>query len=324
MTEQGARAAHAAHTESSAGERVAFIGLGTMGMPMAKNVLQGGYALTAYDVRAEAVSVLVEAGARGAGSAREAAEGADVVITMLPDSPDVRVAVLGEGGVLDAMRSGAMLIEMSTIDPSVTREIAEAAAQKGVRMIDAPVGRNSVAAEAGKLLIMVGGEAAFLEECRPLLEQMGDTIHHCGPIGAGETVKIVNNLLSGSILLAAAEAVVLGVKAGISPDVLLNVLTGTAAGCWHLDNTFRNKVFNGDFAPGFKVRLAHKDLGLAQNLARENGVPLMVGSVGRELYAATMAQGLADQDWGAYTTVLERLVGTEARYEREEEAAGGN
>jgi 3-hydroxyisobutyrate dehydrogenase len=303
-----------AQEEQANGWRVGFVGLGTMGAPMAKNVARGGYALTVYDVRPDAVAALTKAGARGAGSAREAAAEADAVITMLPDSPDVRRAVLDAGGVLEGMRPGAVLIEMSTIDPSVTREVAAAAARKGVRMIDAPVGRSSAAAETGSLLIMVGGEAQLLEECRPLLECMGDTIYHCGALGAGATVKIVNNLLSGSILLAAAEAVVLGVKAGAAPEVMLEVLAGTAAGCWHLENTFGKKVFNGDFAPGFKVRLAHKDLGLAQNLARENGVPLLLGSLARELYALASAQGLADQDWGAYTTVLEQLVGVQARY----------
>ncbi len=178
---------------------------------------------------------------------------------------------------------------MSTIDPSVTREVAAAAERRGVHMIDAPVGRSSAAAETGTLLIMVGGDSQVLEECRPLLERMGDTIYHCGPVGAGATVKVVNNLLSSSILLAVAEAVVLGAKAGVPPETLLPVLTGTAAGCWHLDNTFRNKVFKGDLGPGFKARLAHKDLGLALNLARENAVPLLLGGLARELYAVAVA-----------------------------------
>jgi 3-hydroxyisobutyrate dehydrogenase-like beta-hydroxyacid dehydrogenase len=186
---------------------------------------------------------------------------------------------------------------------------------RGARMIDAPVGRSSAAAATGDLIIMVGGDEETVAHCRPVLEAMGSTIHHCGPIGAGVTTKVVNNLLSSSILLSVAEAMVLGVKAGLKPDVMVQVMSGTGAGCWQLENTFKNKVFKGDFEPGFKVNLAHKDLGLALTLARENGVPLLVGGLARELYQLARAQGKGDQDWGAYTTVLEQLAGVEARYD---------
>jgi 4-hydroxybutyrate dehydrogenase / sulfolactaldehyde 3-reductase len=294
--------------------RVGFIGLGTMGMPMARNVLRGGFPLTVCDVRPEPVAELVQEGAQSAASPREAAEWADVVITMVPDSPDVRQVVFGENGVLEALRPDAVLIEMSTIDPSVTHELAAAVQKRGARMIDAPVGRSSAAAAEGNLIIMAGGDEATIEECRPVLETMGSTIHHCGPVGAGITTKIVNNLVSSSILLTVAEAMVLGVKAGLTPETMVNVLTGTGAGCWQLENTFRNMVFRGDFEPGFKVNLAHKDLGLALNLAREQGVPLLLGGLCRELYQLARIQGKGDLDWGAYTTVLEQLAGVEARY----------
>jgi len=293
---------------------VGFVGLGTMGKPMAHNVRRLDFPLTVYDVRPEPVAELVAAGARAAGSPREAALDADIVITMLPDSSDVRAAVLGPGGVLEGLRAGAVLMEMSTIDPTVTREVAAAVQAKGARMIDAPVGRSSAAAAEGTLIIMAGGDPDTVGYCRPVLEALGSTIHHCGPLGAGATTKIVNNLVSSSILLVVAEAVVLGVKAGLTPEVMLQVLSGTGAGCWQLENTFKGKVFRGDFEPGFKVDLAHKDLGLALNLARECDVPLFVGGLARQLYQLARAQGKGDQDCGAYTTVLEQLARVNARY----------
>jgi 4-hydroxybutyrate dehydrogenase/sulfolactaldehyde 3-reductase len=302
--------------------RVGFVGLGTMGLPMAKRVVGGGFPLAAYDVRAEPVDALVQLGARAATSPREAGDGADVVITMLPDSPDVERAVLGPDGVLEGLRPGAVLIEMSTIDPAMTKRVARAVQEKGAQMLDAPVGRSSAAAVQGELIIMVGGEADLLERCRPILARMGTTIHHCGPLGAGATIKVINNLVSSSILTAVAEGMVLGVKAGLDPDLIVDVLSGTAAGCWQLENVFRNKVMQGDFAPGFKASLAFKDLGLAQALARDNGVPLFVGSLARQLYELTRAQGKGDQDWGAYTAVLEELAGITVRSKDVAPAAG--
>ena len=271
--------------------RIGFVGLGTMGTPMARCLLRKGFPLTVYDVCAEAAAELAREGATAAPSAREVAAASDITITMVTDSPHVKAAVLGPDGVLEGLHSGATLIEMSTIDPAVTREVAEAVQAKGARMIDAPVGRSSAAAATGDLIIMVGGDEDVVTHCRPVLEAMGS-----------------------SILLSVAEAMVLGVKAGLDPAVMVQVMSGTGAGCWQLENTFRNKVFKRDFAPGFKVDLAHKDLGLALTLARENGVPLMVGGLARELYQLARAQGKGDQDWGAYTTVLEQLAGVEARY----------
>ena len=294
--------------------RVGFVGLGTMGTPMARCILKKGFPLTVYDARAAAAAELVREGAAAVGSAREVAAAADITITMVTDSPHVQAAVLGPGGVLEGLGANATLIEMSTIDPAVTREVGAAVRAKGARMIDAPVGRSSAAAATGDLIIMVGGDEETIDYCRPVLETMGSVIHHCGPLGAGITTKVVNNLLSSSILLSVAEAMVLGVKAGLDPAKMVEVMSGTGAGCWQLENTFKNKVLKRDFAPGFKVDLAHKDLGLALSLARENGVPLLLGGLARELYQLARAQGLGDQDWGAYTTVLEQLAGVEARY----------
>lgn len=294
--------------------RVGFIGLGTMGEPMARNVLRGGFPLTVYDRRSEPVQRLVQVGASAGASPQDVAERSDIVITMLPDSPDVEAVVLGPEGVLAGLRPGAVYIDMSTIDPRVTRRLAEQVQSRGAEMLDAPVGRGSAEAAAGRLLIMVGGDPAVVERCRPVLLTMGDTIYYCGPLGSGITVKVVNNLLSASILVATAEAVVLGVRAGVAVETLLKVLSGTAAANWHLANTFRRKVFAGDFQPGFKIDLAYKDLGLALGLAGDLRVPTPVGALCRELYNLARAQDKGALDWGAYIQLLEELTGVRARY----------
>ncbi|MDE2571652.1 MAG: NAD(P)-dependent oxidoreductase, partial [bacterium] len=220
---------------------------------------------------------------------------------------------MGPDGVYAGLKSGGIHIEMSTIEPSATKRFARSAVERGLRIIDAPVGKSSAAAADGTLTIMVGGDAATLEECRDLLSTMGTTIHHCGGVGSGEVVKIVNNVVSGGILVAVAEAVVLGVKAGVDVEVIADVLKGTGAANWQLENTFRNRVFKGNFEPGFKVRLMHKDAGLAASLATELGVPMPVAALVRELYALAMGRGLADADWGSFTTLVEEAAGVKAR-----------
>jgi 3-hydroxyisobutyrate dehydrogenase len=295
-------------------QRIGFVGLGTMGFPMARNVVKAGYEVTAYDIIPEPVERLAAAGARAAASPREAAEGTEVVITMLPAAPEVEAAVFGDDGVYAGLAPGALHIEMSTIEPSATRRFAAHAEARGIRVIDAPVGKSSAAAAIGDLTIMVGGPADVLEECRPLLSTMGSTIHHCGQaVGSGEVVKLVNNLVSGGIVVLLAEALVLGAKAGADPEVLAEVMGGTAAASWQLENTFRKNVFHGNFEPGFKTRLMLKDAGLALGMARELDVPLPVCALIREQYATAVSKGLGDLDWGAYTTLVEEVAGAQAR-----------
>ncbi|HEX9015523.1 MAG TPA: NAD(P)-binding domain-containing protein, partial [Chloroflexota bacterium] len=204
---------------------VGFIGLGAMGLPMAKRVLlHGSYPLTVLDVVPGRVEEMVGLGARPAGSPRAVAQGSEVVITMLPSSPDVEKVVLGEAGVLEGLKPGSVLIEMSTIDPAVTKAVAARVGAKGGRMLDAPVGRNSFSAAEGTLSIMVGGDAATLEECRPILATMGSSIVHCGPAGAGEAMKLTHNLMGCLIDTAIAEGLALGAKAGLSPEAMLSVI----------------------------------------------------------------------------------------------------
>lgn len=293
--------------------QVGFIGLGTMGRPMAKNLLKGGFPLVVHDIAPAAVRELQAQGAKAAGCPRDVAARADIVITMLPNSPDVEAVFLGPDGVIHGARPGSLAIDMSTIDPTVTRRVASALTGAKVRMLDAPVGRSSAHAEQGKLLIMVGGDREDLEEARPVFEALGDTIVHCGPVGSGEVMKLVNNYLSTAAAVLTAEALALGVKAGLSVETILRVVTSTAATNGHLTGTFPARALRGDFTPGFMIDLAHKDLGLALALGAALKVPLAVGAVSREVYAYAQALGRGRMDWSAIITVFEELTGVEVR-----------
>jgi len=298
--------------------RIGFIGLGTMGRPMARNVLRAGFALAVHDLRPEPVEELVRLGAERRTSPREAARDADAVVTMLPDSPDVEAVLLGPEGVIHGARPGTLVVDMSTIDPATTRRLGAALRARGLRMVDAPVGRTSAHAEAGTLLIMVGGAPEDVAAAEPLLRAMGSDVIHCGPFGAGITMKVVNNFLSCASVALTAECLVLGVKAGLEVETMLRVLTGTAARTAHLELTYPVKALRGDFTPGFMVDLAHKDLGLALRLGAECRVPLAVGAAARELLTAARARGKGRLDFTAVVTVLEELAGVEVR------SAGGH
>ena len=247
---------------------IAFIGLGTMGRPMASNLLKGGFTIRAFDIVPGAVDALASAGATPTGSPAEAAQGADVVITMLPNSSHVDEAVFGLGGIAEGIAPNALYIDMSTIDPAMTDSLAGRLAERGVAMVDAPVGRQQQHAIEGKLLIMVGGKGSDLERARPVLERMGDTIVHCGPVGAGSRMKIVNNFMSITLNVTTAEALTLAEASGLDVEVARKVMLGTAAGLGHLGTTYPAKVLKGDLAPGFMVELALKDLRLAIELAK--------------------------------------------------------
>lgn len=288
-----------------------FVGLGAMGGPMAHRLLQRGYSLTVYDALPPAMEPVRQAGAAICASPKAVAEASDVVVTMLPDSPDVQAAVLGPDGVLAGLRPGAVLIEMSTIAPAVTRQVAESVTAAGCRMLDAPVGRTSRHAEEGDLLIMVGGDASLLEEVRAILECFGHDIVHCGAAGSGETMKLVNNLLTSSIVAANAEALVLGVAAGLELETVLSVLRSTAASNTHLRSTYAEKALRRDFTPGFATRLAIKDVRLALELASGLRLPVGVGAAAQQLLAQAAAQGHETDDYTSVITVLENLAHVE-------------
>jgi 4-hydroxybutyrate dehydrogenase / sulfolactaldehyde 3-reductase len=292
---------------------IGFIGLGAMGRPMATNVLKAGFTLRVHDIVPDAVAALVGRGAEARPSPRETAGDVDAVITMLPDSPDVETVLLGPDGVVHGARPGTVVIEMSTIDPAVTRRVGSALESRGLRFVDAPVGRTSAHAEAGTLYIMVGGAPADVAAVEPLLRSMGSDVVHCGPMGAGITMKVVNNYLSCAASVLTAECLVLGVKAGLRLETMLQVMTNTAAKTAHLEMTYPAKAFRGDFAPGFAIDLAHKDLGIGLRLGAEQRVPLATGATAREVYSAARARGKGRLDYTGIVTLLEEMVGVEVR-----------
>lgn len=279
--------------------RIGFIGLGTMGAPMARNLLRGGFPLSVYDIDAAAVGRLVEAGATAATSAAEAARRADAVITMLPNGEHVEAALFGRAGAVGALAAGALVIDMSTISPLVTDRIAGQVAERGLGFVDAPVGRSSQHAVEGRLLIMAGGSEADVARARPVLEKLGDTIVHCGPAGAGSRMKVVNNFMSITLNATTAEALTLAKASGLDPELARTVMLGTVAGQGHMGTTYPAKVLKGDLTPGFMIDLAAKDLNLALDLAEALGVPLNTGAAAREAYRAAQAAGRGRQDWTA-------------------------
>lgn len=289
---------------------IGFIGLGNMGLPMAANLLKAGYRVQAYDVRREAVDAVVGRGAAAGRSAAEVAGRTDVVVTMLPNSPDVEAAYLGAKGVLEGARSGLVCVDMSTIDPATTRRVGERLAASGVRLVDAPVSGGVPRAVDGTLTIMVGGEAELVESVRPILSAMGANVIHVGPLGAGEVVKICNNLLAGVAMVAAAEAMTIGMRAGVDPKVLHEVIRKSSGNCWSLEQNcpvpglVPKSASNNGFAAGFMTDLMAKDLSLARAAARDLGVTCFTGTLAHELYTLASRHGLGRKDFSAVIQLL--------------------
>lgn len=294
-------------------ERIGFVGVGTMGKPMATNLLKAGYPLSVFDVNPAAVEELGRLGAEPAGSAAAACATAEVAITMLPSSPHVEAAVLGPSGVLEGLRPGTTLIDMSTIDPTVTRKVARAAAERGVKMIDAPVSGSLPKAIDGTLTIMVGGPREVFEACLPILRAMGENIVHVGDIGMGETVKLCNNLIAAISQIAVSEAFAIGLAAGADPKVLHQVITKSSGDCWVVRTRppcaglVEGAPVDQDWAPGFMTDLMLKDVGLALSLARSVGATSILGAVAQELYAAASAAGYGRKDFSAVDFVIKGL-----------------
>jgi 4-hydroxybutyrate dehydrogenase/sulfolactaldehyde 3-reductase len=284
-----------------------------MGAPIARNILKGGFPRTVHDVDAAAVARLVEAGGARAESAAAVAAASDVVVTMVPDAPDVEQVALGPGGILEGSRPGLIHVDMSTIDPETTRRVGAALAAKGVRMIDCPVGRTTAHAEAGRLLLMLGGDPQDIEAVRPILACTADTFLYCGPLGNGSATKVVNNYLGMSIAAVAAEALVLGSRAGLSVEHMLDVFRATMAANAQVDQVMRAKALAGDFTPGFMVRLGHKDLRLALDLARGYGVETPVGRAAFGAFGEARRLGFERDDVTSILRVRERDAGIEVR-----------
>jgi 2-hydroxy-3-oxopropionate reductase len=287
-------------------DKVGFIGLGIMGKPMARNLMDADYEITAYNRSPEKAEELGEGGAAVARSPREVAEKSDVIITMLPDSPQVREVVAGEDGVLEGIREGSLLVDMSTISPVVTEELAEAVKEKGASMLDAPVSGGDVGAIGGTLSIMVGGDEADFERARPLFDVMGNTVTHVGPIGAGQVTKAANQVVVALTIEAVSEALVLGSAGGVSPGKILDVLSGGLAGNKVME-VKREKFLSHTFEPGFRSELHHKDLGIALAAGREYGVVLPVTAIVDQMLLAMRKKGWGGEDHSALLRIIEDL-----------------
>lgn len=298
-------------------KRIGFIGLGKMGLPMSKNILKGGFPLTVYDLLPEPVRELAKLGAVGAGSPKEVGQNSEIVILMVPDSPHVDAVVLGEHGAREGMKRGNILVVMSTVEPLYIQDLAEKCGEKGIKVIDCPVGGFMKGAIDGTLTIMAGGSKEVLEECREVLGTMGKNIIHCGDVlGSGEMVKITNNLVALSTVFLLNEAMVLGVKFGIEADTMFEVFRNSSANSTILNTAWGPKVLKGDFTPAFDLDLALKDTGLAVASGRALKVPLLLGTLVNQIYQMESAAGKGKLDPAATITSLEELAGVKVRSEK--------
>ncbi|MFD0647498.1 2-hydroxy-3-oxopropionate reductase [Streptomyces malaysiensis subsp. malaysiensis] len=281
-----------------------------MGGPMAANLVKAGHTVTGYNRSRPAIDKLVAAGGKGAGSVAEAVADAEVVITMVPADPQVEEVVLGEGGVLEHVKPGTLVIDMSSITPQTSIKVAAAAKEKGVRTLDAPVSGGEAGAIEAVLSIMVGGEAGDFADAKPVFDAMGTTVIHVGPTGAGQTVKAANQLIVAVNIQVVAEAVVFLENAGVDLPVALDVLAGGLAGSTVLNRKKANMV-NREFAPGFRIDLHHKDMGIVTAAARAVEAPLPIGSLAAQLVASARANGDGSLDHSALLRGVERLAGRE-------------
>ncbi len=291
-------------------QNVGFVGLGIMGEPMAQNLLTTGYTLTVWNRSPEKADALVSNGATLAGSPAEVAAASDVTISCVSDSPDVQAVALGPGGILEGASAGSVYIDCSTIAPTVAREVAGAFAGRNVEMLDAPISGGDVGARAGTLAIMVGGGHEAYTRCEPIFQAMGKTIVHVGPSGAGQVVKLCNQVAGGLNLLAMAEAITLARRAGVEPAKMLEVVGAGAASSWMLSNLGPRAV-NGDFEPGFMVELMQKDLRLVAESATETQTPLPGSALVQQLFRALEARGRGRDGTQAIVDALAILAGDE-------------
>jgi len=278
--------------------KVAFIGMGTMGAPMAMNLLKAGFSVTVHNRTREREKPVAAAGAARAASPRAAAEGAEIIITCVSDTPDVEAILMGDDGVIHGAAGGAIVVDMSTISPSATRRMASELSQKGVRMIDAPVSGGSEGAQKGTLSIMIGGAAGDVSAVMPVLEAMGKTISHVGPIGSGQVTKAINQIVVAGTYWSVAEGVALGLKAGLDMEKVVTAVGSGAAGSWAMNNRSGNMIAN-NYPLGFRVRLHHKDLKIALEVARELGVTLPVAAFVDQVETGLVARGFGDEDISA-------------------------
>jgi 2-hydroxy-3-oxopropionate reductase len=289
-----------------------FIGLGLMGAPMTRNLMRAGYELTVHNRSRAIVDELAAEGATPATSPREVAEASEVVITCLPDSPDVEQVALAPGGIIEGARPGLIYVDMSTISPPITRRIAARLAEVGVAMLDAPVSGGDVGAQRGTLSIMVGGPEETFDACLPILQAMGKQITYIGESGAGQTTKACNQIVVAATMAAMGEALVLAAKSGVDPARVVEAIRGGAARCWALE-VRAPQILRRDLEAGFKAHMQYKDLNIVLDAGRAEQVALPVTAAVRELYTAMMSAGRGELDNSAVVTVLEDLAGVEVK-----------
>lgn len=293
-------------------ERIGFIGLGIMGKPMAEHLVKSGYEVTVHNRSVAAVDALVQLGAKKGTSPRLVAEQSDVVITMLPDSPDVQKVLLGSEGVLQNLSTGAAIIDMTTASPVLARRIAEEAKSKGIAFMDAPVSGGEVGAQNGTLSIMVGASAETFDRLLPILEKMGKNIVHVGDVGAGQVAKAANQVIVALTIEAVSEGLLLASRAGVDPAMVRQALLGGFASSRILE-LHGQRMLDRNFNPGFKAILHRKDLGIALETGKAFGVPLPATAMAHEMFNALVASGDAEKDHSAILNILEKLAGAEMR-----------
>lgn len=292
--------------------RIGFIGLGIMGSRMAKTLLGAGSALTVFDIDRSRMDDLEAAGAAVAASPRDVAARSEIVFSSLPVPATVKTVYLGPDGVLQGAAPGTILVDMSTVDPETTRAVAAVAAEKKLEYLDAPVSGGFRDAENGTLVVIVGGNRAAFDRCRDVLGVLGSTVHYAGPSGAGNIVKLVNNVMSMGNVLVAAEAFVLGVKAGMDGQALFDIIRTSAGRSFHFEKRFPN-ILARNFAPGFTVDLARKDLGLAVDMARTHDVPVPATSLIHQLYNASSRLGDGPNDFASIVKLFEGWAKTQVK-----------
>ena len=288
--------------------KVAFIGLGTMGVGMSLNILKAGHEVTVHNRTREKEEAVAKEGARRADSPKQAASGADIIVTIVSDTPDVEEVVMGANGVIQGASEGAILIDMSTISPAATRQMAEELSKKGIKMLDAPVSGGPEGAQNGTLAIMVGGDPADFEKALPILEIMGKTVTHVGPIGAGQITKAINQIIISGTYLSVAEGLTLGMKADLDMEKVIAAISGGAASSWVLHNRGIN-VVNNTYPVGFRVKLHHKDLGIALDTARDLNVTLPAAALVAQILNGLIARGYEDEDVSAMGRTIREQSG---------------
>ena len=287
---------------------VGFIGVGNMGNPMAENVLKNGFPMTVFDMNPKTMENLIKAGAKGAKSAGDVVAASEVTLTSLPGSPEVEEAYLGASGLLERARAGSVLIDLSSVLPSTPRKLEERAKARGVQFLEAPVSGGVTGAKAATLAIMTGGDPAVLERVRPILRAIGPNIHHVGPAGAANTVKAINNMMSSVNAIAMYEGLIVGLKAGLSLEIVSQIVKQSSGNSNALARVDR-ALIPRNFEPGFKVALMNKDLETFNSIAKELHVPVAFANVAQRYQQAALAAGLGEKDTSVIFTVVERLAG---------------